>query len=280
MPVILLDPRRPSLIPLQAIGLVDAGVRFTEEVPEATRMHLPEVAGSDVLVSTDREHESVRRRIESGDTVIAVPTVPGDDLSEAVEVMDRLWSYRGWEVTQTHKSLAHYLVEETYEVVDAIEVDDADALREELGDLLLQVLFHSRIAAANGRFDVDDVASTLVAKLVHRSPHLADDVVGPIDIAEQERAWEARKAAEKARTSTMDGIAVSQPAVGLARKVIDRAGLPEDSVPDQVSAGIAAVAEAEGRLRTAVTALMDSIRAAEKAAAREREESEWRGHLS
>lgn len=283
MTVILLDPRRPSTIPLAAIGLVDGGVRFTDEVPAMARVHLSEALDSDVLVSTDCEHESVRARIAAGDTVIAAPTVAGDDVSEAVEVMDRLWSYGGWEVTQTHKSLAHYLVEETYEVVDAIEAGDTEALREELGDLLLQVLFHSRIASAAEHFDVDDVASTLVAKLVHRSPHLAEDVVGPIDIAEQERAWEIRKAAEKARASTMDGIALSQPAVDLARKVIHRAALPDESVPEQLSTGIAEVADAEDRLRSAVTAFMERIRVAEAEASGGRKVNgaveDWRSYL-
>lgn len=263
MAVVLLDPRRPTMVPLKAVGLLSAGVRFTEDVPTSTRALLTESAESDVLVSTDPGDESVRARIAAGDAVISAPTVPGDELSEAVEVMNRLWSYGGWETTQTHASLAHYLVEETYEVIDAIETDDSESLREELGDLLLQVLFHSRVAAAGDRFDIDDVASTLVAKLVHRSPHLAEDVVGPIDIAEQERAWELRKVAEKARTSSMDGIALSQPAVSLARKVIQRAALPADLVPEQVSTGISAVIEAERQLRADVGDLMDAIRAAE-----------------
>lgn len=263
MTVILLDPRRPTMVPLEAVRLLSGGVQFTEEVSASTRALLTESAKSEVLVSTDRHHGWVHERIAAGDAVISAPTVPGDDLSEAVEVMNRLWSYGGWEVTQTHASLAHYLVEETYEVIDAIETDDSESLREELGDLLLQVLFHSRIAAAGDRFDIDDVASTLVAKLVHRSPHLAEDVVGPIDIAEQERAWELRKAAEKARESSMDGIALSQPAASLARKVIQRAALPANRVPERVSTGISAVIEAEQQLRADVGDLMDAIRAAE-----------------
>ncbi|NLE79296.1 MAG: MazG family protein [Rhodococcus sp.] len=266
MTVVLLDPRRPTMVPLQAVAFLGGGVQFTAEVPESTRALLTESEQADVLVSTDRDHQSVRDRIAAGDRVIAAPNVPGDELSEAVEVMDRLWSYGGWEVTQTHKSLAHYLVEETYEVVDAIEAGDSESLREELGDLLLQVLFHSRIAAAGDRFDVDDVAATLVAKLVHRSPHLAEDVVGPIDIAEQERAWEIRKAAEKARASSMDGIALSQPAVSLARKVVQRANVPADLVPERISKGIDDVTEAEDRLRSEVVEFMARIRTAEGAA--------------
>jgi XTP/dITP diphosphohydrolase len=114
-------------------------------------------------------------------------------LREAAKVMDRLWAFGGWEVTQTHESLRRYLVEETYEVLDAIESGDPDSLREELGDLLLQVLFHSRIAEESGAFTVDDVAATLVAKLAARSPHLSNGHTGPLDVAEQEAAWEVAK---------------------------------------------------------------------------------------
>ena len=86
---------------------------------------------------------------------------------------------------------------------------------------MLQVLFHSRIAQAHGVFELDDVAGALIAKLVHRSPHLVSS--GAVDIAEQERAWDALKAAEKARASSMDGIARSQPPLLLAEKVLSRA---------------------------------------------------------
>ncbi|RVW10614.1 nucleoside triphosphate pyrophosphohydrolase [Prescottella agglutinans] len=194
----------------------------------------------------------------------------GDALIEAVEVMDKLWGYGGWEVTQTHDSLRPYLLEETYELLDAVQVGDPDGIREELGDLLLQVLFHSRIAEAAGEFTVDDVAATLVAKLAHRSPHLAEDVVGPVDIAEQERAWEVRKAAEKARESCIDGIALLQPALALAEKVISRArkaGLPDELVPDELRVvRLGGPGSAEDELRKATLRFVERIRAAESAA--------------
>ncbi len=194
----------------------------------------------------------------------------GDALIEAVEVMDKLWGYGGWEVTQTHDSLRPYLLEETYELLDAMQAGDPDGIREELGDLLLQVLFHSRIAEAAGEFTVDDVAATLVAKLAHRSPHLAEDVVGPVDIAEQERAWEARKAAEKARESCIDGIALQQPALALAEKVIARArkaGLPDELVPDELRVvRLGGPNSAEDELRKATLLFVARIRAAESAA--------------
>ncbi|MGW5149478.1 MazG family protein [Rhodococcus koreensis] len=269
MTVVLLDPLRPTTIPMEAVGVVGGGVAFTDEVPESVRTLLSAAPGAAVLISTDPDHPTVREWVASGSRIIAAPKVPGDNLVEAAEVMDRLWSYGGWEVTQTHRTLSHYLVEETYEVLDAIESAEPADLREELGDLLLQVLFHSRIASASGNFDVDDVAATLVAKLVHRSPHLGEDVVGPIDIAEQERAWEIRKAAEKARSSCLDGVAMSQPAASLAAKVIARAskaGLPPELVPAEITADSAAVVAAESRLQAATHDLIARVRAAEDAA--------------
>ncbi|QTJ68397.1 MazG family protein [Rhodococcus sp. ZPP] len=269
MTVILLDPLRPTMIPMEALGVIGDGVQVTDEVPDGVRQFLTVVPKSDVLVTTDREHPAVRARVAGGDSVISAPKLLGDNLVEAAEVMDRLWGYGGWEVTQTHRSLAHYLVEETYEVLDAIESSDTGELREELGDLLLQVLFHARIASASGNFDVDDVAATLVAKLVHRSPHLSEDVVGPVDIAEQERAWELRKAAEKARESCLDGIALSQPAASLAAKVMAKAakaGLPTELIPAELEAALHAQADAETTLRAVTDEFIARIRAAEKAA--------------
>ncbi|BCN43051.1 MazG family protein [Prescottella equi] len=194
----------------------------------------------------------------------------GDAVVEAALVMDKLWGFGGWEVTQTHDSLRPYLLEETYELLDAIQSGDPVAIREELGDLLLQVLFHSRIAEAAGEFTVDDVAATLVTKLAHRSPNLADDLAGPVDIAEQERAWEARKAAEKARESCIDGIALQQPALALAEKVISRArkaGLPDELVPDELwVVRLGGDTSAEDELRKATLRFVARIRAAESAA--------------
>ncbi|MGY4099712.1 MazG family protein [Nocardia sp. R16R-3T] len=189
--------------------------------------------------------------------------------------MDRLWNFGGWEVTQTHDSLRPYLLEETYELLDAIQHNDAETIKEELGDLLLQVLFHSRIAQAAGEFTVDDVAAALVAKLVHRSPHLAAE---PIDasatvaekIAAQEKAWEERKSAEKSRRSCLDGIAMAQPALALAEKIRSRglrAGLPEDLIPDTLrTVLLGGEGSAEERLRKAALSFAAQIRATEDAA--------------
>jgi MazG family protein len=148
---------------------------------------------------------------------------PGARLLELVQVMDRLRRECPWDQRQTPESLVRYLVEETYEVIEAIESGDRDHLREELGDLLLQVVFHARIAseAANRPFDIDDVAAGIVAKLVSRHPHVfAGLAVSGAD--EVERNWEALKASEKSRTSPVDGIPPGLPALLLADKVISR----------------------------------------------------------
>lgn len=148
-------------------------------------------------------------------------------LLRAAEVMDRLRSPGGcpWDAAQTHRSLAKYLLEETYETLEAIETDDMALLREELGDLLLQVLFHARLAEElpeGERFSIDDVASDLVGKLVHRHPHVFADV--KVDgAAEVNENWERLKAEEKARTSIVEGVPMGQPALALAAKLVSRA---------------------------------------------------------
>lgn len=264
MTVVLLDPLRPTTMPIEAAGLLAGGVRFTDDVPDHTRALVVENPDADVLLTTSAEVAAAY-----DGTVIAAAPVAGSALLEAVDVMDRLWKCGGWEAGQTHRSLAHYLVEETYEVLDAIDSDEREHLREELGDLLLQVLFHARISSAAGGFDVDDVAAGLVAKLVHRSPHLAHEVIGPIDVAEQERMWEVRKAAEKARQSVVDGIAMSQPPRSLAQKVIARAtdaGLPAELVPESLTARSTDVAAAESALRTDIDAFIAQLHAAEASA--------------
>jgi XTP/dITP diphosphohydrolase len=200
----------------------------------------------------------------AGVKMIRAEPIHGDRLVEAASIMDRLWNRGGWESTQTHESLSVYLVEETYEVLDAIRSDDESDLREELGDLLLQVLFHSRIAQSHGIFELDDVAGALIAKLVHRSPHLVSS--GVVDIAEQERAWDALKAAEKARASSMDGIARSQPPLLLAEKVLSRAakaGVIESADEADLEAVIEQCRRADTALLGALDRLMTDIRTRE-----------------
>lgn len=145
---------------------------------------------------------------------------------ELIRVMDRLRSPGGcpWDAEQTHDSLTQYLVEETYELLEAIEGHDRDALREELGDLLLQVVFHARIAQEDPAdpWSVDDVAGGIVDKLVRRHPHVFGDETAD-SAAHVEANWQARKAAEKGRTSVTDGVPMAMPALTLAAKLHRRA---------------------------------------------------------
>jgi XTP/dITP diphosphohydrolase len=150
----------------------------------------------------------------------------GSELIRLVQVMDRLRSPGGcaWDAEQTHQSLIKYLLEESYEFIDAIESDDRVGMREELGDVLLQVYFHSRIAQDHptNPFTIDDVAGAIADKLISRHPHVFDnlEVSGTDEIIEN---WEAIKAREKGRTSAIDGVAMSQPALPLMAKLIYRA---------------------------------------------------------
>lgn len=148
------------------------------------------------------------------------------ELQRLVEVMDRLRSPGGcvWDAEQTHESLIKYLLEESYEFIDAIETDDRAGMREELGDVLLQVYFHSRIAQDHPTdpFSIEDVAEAIADKLISRHPHVFENlaVSGTEEIIEN---WEAIKAREKGRTSAIDGIAMAQPALPLVAKIFYRA---------------------------------------------------------
>jgi len=154
-----------------------------------------------------------------------VSAAPGHRLLELVAVLDRLRSPGGcaWDARQTHESLVEYLIEETYETVEAIETGGRAALREELGDLLLQVVFHARIATEEpDPFDIDDVAGGIVAKLISRHPHVFAGAVA--DTAEDVEAnWHRIKAVEKGRTSVTDGVPSGLPALLLAAKIHGRA---------------------------------------------------------
>ncbi len=118
------------------------------------------------------------------------------ELTRLVRVMHTLRSECPWDAAQTHESLVTYLLEETAEVVDAIEASDDD-LVEELGDLLLQVIFHAEIASEEGRFDIEDVARGITDKLVRRHPYVFQDASVPTDL---DASWEQRKRAEKSRS--------------------------------------------------------------------------------
>jgi len=205
-------------------------------------------------------------------------------LERAVEVMDRLRSPGGcpWDAAQTHESLTRYLLEETYEVLEAIETGNLALLREELGDLLLQVLFHARLTQelpAGEAFGIDDVAGDLVDKLVRRHPHVfAGVAAGSAD--ELNETWERQKVVEKGRTSALDGVPTAQPALALAAKLVSRsarAGLEPaagwreaDEFGERLFAlveeAVAAGVDPEGALRRTVWAYRAAMQAAETAA--------------
>lgn len=215
---------------------------------------------------------------------------PLDELIETVALL-RAPGGCPWDADQTHESLVQYLVEESWELIDAIESGSRDEMIEELGDVLYQVLFHADIAAhADGeRFDIQDVAAHMTAKMVSRHPHVfggdrtaetADDVVS---------FWDELKADEKPhRTSVLDGIPRGMPALALAQKVLGKAakvGVSPTSVPDAtppshatedelgrtllelVASARSQGLDAERALRHAVRGLEADVRAAEESAA-------------
>ena len=226
--------------------LRDAGVQVTvlEEL-SADVLHERAAAGGTVVLLTtgDADADLVRalatRSVRSGvvlEQVHGSYDPPGARLLDVVAVMDRLRSPGGcpWDARQTHTSLMPYLLEEAYEAYQALEDGDLVDLREELGDVLLQVAFHSRLAQEGEQpWSIDDVAGDLVDKLVRRHPHVfaggsADDLEG---------SWEALKAAEKGRTSVTDGVPLSQPALSLAAKLQKRAGRLGAPVPSAEGLG-------------------------------------------
>ncbi len=148
----------------------------------------------------------------------------GERLLDLVRVMARLRGPGGcpWDLEQDHRTLASHLLEETYEVLDAIEAGDRDQLREELGDVLLQVIFHAQMAADDGAWDADDVAEGIVRKLIRRHPHVFADVV-VADADEVLVNWEHIKAEEKGRKGVEDDIPHALPALARASKVQRRA---------------------------------------------------------
>lgn len=198
------------------------------------------------------------------------------ELERLRAVMSELRLRCPWDAQQTHASLLTHLVEETCEVVDAVETGDDQELCEELGDLLLQVYFHARIAEDAGRFTLDDVARGISDKLVRRHPHVFADQEAPADV---HQAWEVQKRAEKGRTSALQGIAQSMSSVARAQKVISRTRshnvpirMPEEPVTAEVvgretlelvARAQASGVDADAAIRAALRALEADIEAAE-----------------
>lgn len=156
----------------------------------------------------------------AGGTVPGGGQVPvGAGVARLVGVVARLRVDCPWDAAQTHRTLVKHLVEESAELVDAIEVGSVEDLREELGDVLLQVVLHARIAAEDGLFDIDDVAGAITDKLVARHPHVFAGEETPEDL---DTSWEVRKRAAKHRDSCLDGVAGSLPTLARAAKVAQR----------------------------------------------------------
>jgi XTP/dITP diphosphohydrolase len=150
---------------------------------------------------------------------------PADRLGEFLEVMRQLRRECAWKQEQTHRSLTRYLLEETHEAIEAIDEGDAEHLREELGDLLLQVWFHAVIAEEAGEFTLDDVVVDIIDKMRRRNPHVFcpdGELVAPGTAASVNEVWESIKATEKKRTSVTEGLPPGLPALLYADKVLDR----------------------------------------------------------
>ncbi|MEU7056880.1 nucleoside triphosphate pyrophosphohydrolase [Streptomyces sp. NPDC046197] len=272
--------------------LREAGIAVDEASPTAEELVDACAGGRTVVVVATGEGEpaltdGLARLAGSGrvsmpelELLPASYDLPGARLLDLVQVMDRIRAECPWSSRQTHKGLAKYGIEEAYELVEAIEDGDREELREELGDVLLQVVFHARIAEEDPEapFSVDDVAGGIVAKLIHRHPHVFGDETAatPEEVKEH---WLRTKAEEKRRSSVTEGIPLGQPGLALAAKLASRvrtAGL-DVPLPEVEGLGyellaLAVRAEAEGvdpeaALRAAARAYRDAIRETEKAAA-------------
>jgi XTP/dITP diphosphohydrolase len=210
-------------------------------------------------------------------------TAPHPRLDELIATLEQLRAPGGcaWDRDQTHASLVQYLVEESAELVEAIEAGDDAELVEELGDVLYQVLFHADIAAEDGRFTLEDVAAHMTQKMRGRHPHVFGDVVAETPDAVV-ATWEAVKAVEKShRTSVLEGIPAGMPGLALADKalgraakvgiVVEPASVPgtEEELGEQLLALVAGARErgldAERALRGALRSLRGRVDAAESA---------------
>ncbi|MEU1001020.1 nucleoside triphosphate pyrophosphohydrolase [Streptomyces tibetensis] len=272
--------------------LREAGITVAEASPTAQEL-LDACAGGHtvVVVATGEGEPALTDGLArlAGTGRVAMPELellpasydlPGARLLDLVQVMDRIRVECPWSSRQTHEGLAKYGIEEAYELVEAIEEGDRDELREELGDVLLQVVFHARIAE-EGRpedgaepFSIDDVAGGIVAKLIHRHPHVFGDATAttPEEVKEH---WLRTKAVEKQRTSITEGIPLGQPGLALAAKLASRVRTAHLEIPLPPVEGIgyellalAVRAESEGvdpeaALRAAARAYRDAIRRAE-----------------
>ncbi|MFJ1897434.1 nucleoside triphosphate pyrophosphohydrolase [Streptomyces sp. NPDC088115] len=277
------EPGQPQLPYLR-----EAGVTVEPAVPGAEELVASCAGGRTVVVLTGGEGNqpltdglarlagSGRVRMPDLELLPGSYDLPGARLLDLVQVMDRIRIECPWTSQKTHEGLAKYAIEEAYELVEAIEDGTREELREELGDVLLQVVFHARIAQEDEQepFSVDDVAATLIEKLIHRHPHVFGDETAetPEDVHAH---WLRTKAVEKQRESVTDGVPLGQPALALAAKLAGRARTAALDVPlpegDGIGYRLLALAvraqedgtDPEAALRAAGRAYRDAIRAAE-----------------
>ncbi|MFD8548785.1 nucleoside triphosphate pyrophosphohydrolase [Streptomyces sp. NPDC059649] len=282
--VLCADPDHPQLPYLR-----EAGIAVETAAPTARELVdycVPEDRTAVVLTSAEGESaltDGLARLAGSGrETMPDLELLPGSydlpgaRLLDLVQVMDQIRAECPWSSIRTHQDLAKYGLEEAYEMVEAIEAGDRVELREELGDVLLQVVFHARIAQDDPEepFSIDDVAGTIVEKLIHRHPH----VFGEAEAATPEDVkahWMRTKAVEKQRESVTEGVPMAQPGLALAAKLASRVRTAGLEVPLPAGRGVgyellamAVRAEAEGTdpeaaLRAAARAYRDAVRAAE-----------------
>ncbi|ARZ69719.1 nucleoside triphosphate pyrophosphohydrolase [Streptomyces sp. HU2014] len=279
------DPGHPQLPYLREAGIeVEQGSATARELVDYC------LTGRGAVVLTSAEGESAltdglarlagsgREAMPSLELLPGSYDLPGARLLDLVQVMDRIRRACPWSGIRTHEDLAKYGLEEMYEMLEAIETGDREALREELGDVLLQVVFHARIAQddPDEPFAIDDVAGTIVDKLIHRHPHVfGEETAGTPE--EVKAHWLRAKAEEKGRVSVTEGVPLGQPALALAAKLASRArtegldvALPAGSGIGYELLALAARAEASGvepetALRAAARAYRDAIVAAESA---------------
>ncbi|WP_327236284.1 nucleoside triphosphate pyrophosphohydrolase [Streptomyces sp. NBC_01317] len=287
--VLCADPAHPQLPYLREAGVtVEHTAPTAQELVEEctggrTVVVLPTAGGdgTDTVLTDGLARLAGSGRVQMPDLELLPGSydLPGARLLDLVQVMDRIRAECPWSSVQTHQGLAKYGIEEAYELVEAIEDGDGDELREELGDVLLQVVFHARIAQDGldddiEPFSIDDVAGTLVDKLIHRHPHVFGDETAetPEDVKAH---WLRTKAIEKQRDSVTDGVPLGQPGLALAAKLAGRVRTAGLDVPPPAGDGIgyqllalAMEAERTGTdpetaLRAAARTYRDAIRAAE-----------------
>lgn len=251
--VLTADPSHPQRGPVSEAGAHVTVVAAASLELRAGALHAACGDGSDVVWLADPEEDvqgladEVRRGSDAVQVVEGSHDLPGARVLDLVAAMDAMRRRCPWDARQTHESLLRYLLEETYETIEAVEAGDREHVREELGDLLLQVVFHARIAEEQPEdaWGFDEVAAEVTAKMVRRHPHVFGDT--PADQVD----WEADKRAEKQRSSAVDGVPPGLPALALADKVLGR--VARSGLPVEVPAAVRSPGDLGAQASTADT---------------------------